>query len=467
MKLRLLLSLTVTGVTAAALLASFALLYFLVGRDELRDLDQSLLLLAHRSAQIASAGDPLRPLVDDGAAEVPEAMTPTTRYLAVYGKDDRIVVATRSFGRETPSFESLGITRPVPWEGAAVNLQIAKVALRGVVVPMGHDGRLLLYAASRRTVDEDTGFLNRALTAIFLAATGLTALVALWLGGRLASDVDAIAKVARAVAEGELSARVGRGAQRSTETKSLASDLDHMIERLGELVAAQRTFISHAAHELRSPLTTLRGELQLALRRPREAAEYQQTIEDALGEVEALTVLAEDLLTLARVEASAPGSEAASIGRAVEGAIRMARGLAEARGVDLIEIVEGSDAAAETRVPGSEREIARVLRNLIDNAVAHSPPGGAVKVTIAKGDGRAVVAVSDQGSGVSAADAPHIFAPFFRGSKDQGGDEIGAGLGLAIARGIARRHGGDVMLDEGHQGGARLVLDLPIEREEA
>jgi two-component system heavy metal sensor histidine kinase CusS len=338
---------------------------------------------------------------------------------------------------------------------------VAGAALRGVVVPVGNDGRLLLYATSRRTVDEDTRFLNHVLTAIFVAATGLTSLVALWLGGRLASDVDAIAKVARTVARGDLAARVGKAARRTTETKSLAADLDYMIERLRELVAAQRTFISHAAHELRSPLTTLRGELQLALRRPRDAAGYRQTIADALGEVEALTVLAEDLLTLARVEAGPPAAESTTIGVAVENALKMARGPAEARGVKLRKILEGSDELDLARVPGSEREIARVLRNLIDNAVAHSPPGGTVTVAVARPEGRVSVAVSDEGAGVSAADAAHIFAPFFRGSNDQGRDEIGAGLGLAIARGIARRHGGDVMLDEQHLGGARLVLELP------
>lgn len=459
MKLRLLLTLMVTGVTAVALLASFAMLSFLVGRDELRDLDHSLLLLAHRSAQIAASTDPQSPLVDDGAAEVPEAMTPTTRYMAVYGADDATLAATRSFGAETPSFSSLGVLRPVPWEGATVNLVVAGVALRGVLVPMGGDGRLLLYAASRRTVDEDTLFLNRALTAIFVAATGLTALVALWLGGRLASDVDAIARVARAVAEGELTARVGKGARRSTETRSLAMDLDDMIARLGELVAAQRTFISHAAHELRSPLTTLRGELQLALRRPREAGEYRQTIEDALDEVDALTLLAEDLLTLARVEASSPTEETTNIGAAVDDALRMARGPAAARTVKLLDV--GDDTTRLTRVPGSQREIARVLRNLIDNAVSHSPSAGTVTIAITRSDARVSVSVCDEGAGVSAADAPHIFAPFFRGSKDQGGEEIGAGLGLSIARGIARRHGGDVMLDQRHVGGARLVLELP------
>lgn len=455
MKLRLRLSLVVTAVTASALLASFASVAFMVRRDELRDLDHALLILAHRSARITRGDDPALP---DGATEVPEDMAPTTRYVAVYDHAGTPVAATRSFVGEAPSLAALGAAWPVPAEGTAVNLSVAGVALRGVLVPTADKKHALLYAASRRTVDDDTRFIGRLLTGIFLAATGLTSLVALWLGGRLAGDVDAIARVARAVAEGRLDARVGGGGWQSTETRTLASDLDHMIDRLGELVAAQRRFVSHAAHELRSPLTTLRGELQLALRRPREAAEYRQTIEDALREVEALTLLAQDLLTLARVEAEGAARQSTPIEEAVQDALRMARGLAAARGVVLRP--ELADASPLPRVMGSRSEIARALRNLVDNAVTHSPEGGTVTITLGRDGDHVRIAVTDEGAGISPADAPHVFAPFYRGSKDQSGDDAGAGLGLSIARGIARRCGGDVTLDDGHVDGARLVLVL-------
>lgn len=461
MKLRTRLSLAVTAVTAAALLASFASVDVIVKGDEMRDLDLSIVIQARAAAQVAAATDPMNPRVEDGSAEVPESIDPTTRYMAVYGPDRAHATATRSFGGEVPPFDALGVAPQIPPEGAAVNLTVAGAPLRGAVVPIGSRGHVLLYAVSRRSVDEDARFLNQLLIGIFVVATVLTSLVARWLGGRLAGDVDAIATVARSVTEGNLGARVGGGARRSAETKALAADLDRMIERLSALVASQRTFISHAAHELRSPLATLRGELQLALRRPREAAEYRHTIEGVLDDVEALTRLAEDLLTLARLEANAPTDQTVPIGEAVHDALRMARGLADARGVALLDASDPGGAASWPRVAGSRGEIARVLRNLVDNAVAHSPEGGTVTVAIALGEGSARVAVSDEGPGVSATDEPHIFAAFFRGAKDQGSEEVGAGLGLSIARGIARRHGGDVFLDRA-TAGACFVLELPL-----
>jgi two-component system heavy metal sensor histidine kinase CusS len=275
--------------------------------------------------------------------------------------------------------------------------------------------------------------------------------------------VHAIAGVARSVSKGELRARVGDRARGSTETRELAADLDHMIAHLAALVDAQRTFVSHAAHELRSPLSTLRGELQLALRRPRDAAGYQRTIEEALVDVESLARLSEDLLVLARVQARGLDAEQAVVGEVVAEAMRLSRGPAEARRVSLEEAPDNA-ASAGLVVRGERGELMRALRNLVENAVAHGPADAPVTVTLVQKGDLVEIAVTDRGPGVLAEDEPHIFEPFYRGSKDRGDDRPGAGLGLAIARGIARNVGGDIVLDRTHEGGARFVLTLPVAR---
>ncbi|HVK67825.1 MAG TPA: HAMP domain-containing sensor histidine kinase [Polyangium sp.] len=461
MKLKNRLSLAVTVVSAATLLTSFLTVYVLVRRDETRDLDLALAAQAHALAQMADAKNPGRPAVLDGVAEVPENLRPTQRYIAVYDESGVLLSATKNFGSAAPSFESLGASTPVPTEGVPVDLGVAGVALRGVTVPVGNEGAALVYATSRRTVDEDASFLHRTLGVLFLSATLATALFSRWLGGRLAIDVHAIARVAREVERGNLEARVGGGAHGSAETRALAADLDHMIEHLGALVAAQRLFVSHAAHELRSPLSTLRGELQLALRRPRDAAGYQRTIEEALVDVEALSRLSEDLLTLARVQAPRSlGSDVMAVGDIVADALRLARGPAEARRVSLEQAPENTS-AAPLLIRGDRGEIIRALRNLVDNAVAHGPAESPVLTTITRRDAFVEIAVIDRGPGVAKEDEPHIFEPFYRGTRDRGDDRPGAGLGLAIARGISRSLGGDVWLDVAHPAGARFVLSLP------
>lgn len=459
MRLRTRLLLSVTAVTAAALLASFIPLYVLVATAETRELDHALFRHAYAAAQRIPLADAPGRRLDEGWVRVPESLEPTARYLAVYGPDGALTDATQSFAGQAPVLRDLGLghDHAVAWDGEAVDLVVGGHELRGVVIPLHADGELLLYAASQRSVVDDEQYLYRLLLLLFFAATLVTSLVARWVGERLARDVHAIAGVARVVAEGDLRARVGAVALGSDETRALAHDLDHMISQLGALVESQRTFISHAAHELRSPLATLRGELQLALRRPRDADGYQRALGEMLADVESLVRLAEDLLLLARLQAKgAPKRETSPLDGVVHDALRMSRGRAEERGTALQ--LHGIDAAVGVQVWGARSELARLLRNLIDNAIAHSPPGAAVDLTLELGD-RVVIAVQDAGPGVRPEDRAHIFAPFYRGL--QGNQPAGgAGLGLSIARAIAEACGGEVELDEANGVGARFIVRL-------
>jgi two-component system, OmpR family, sensor kinase len=453
------LMLTLTGVTATALIVSFVIVFLLVRRDELQALDHALFVQAHGVAQDMDGADPSGIALTEGTAEVPESLSPTTRYMAVYDAGGQAVVASRSFGTDVPELDALGIEPgAVSWDGASTDLDVRRHRLRGVLIPLGEEGTMLLYAASRRTITEDTRFLIRLLSILFIAAIVGTALVARWLGKLLARDVRAIGTVARSVAAGDLGARVGATARGSIETRRLASDLDEMIARLGALVQAQRDFVAHAAHELRSPLATLRGELQLALRRPREPEEYRQAVEEVLEDVETLSRLADDLLALARIQSREPATrERALVAEIVHEAVSMAKGPAEHAGVTLE--VAMPPTVSSIHVVGTDRELARALRNLIDNAITHSPRQGVVTIEARLDARRVEVVVSDEGPGVPEGERPKIFAPFFRGSASSG-EHPGAGLGLAIARGIAESCGGTVTLDADHEGGGRFVLSL-------
>jgi two-component system, OmpR family, sensor kinase len=451
------LMLSVTGVTATALVVSFVIVFLQVQRDELLALDHDLLTQAHVALLEMDAGDPPGVVVPEGTTRVPESLSPTTRYMAVYDAMGAPIATSGSFGGSAPRLADIGINLDrLSQDGLPADLDVEGQRLRGVVIPFGDEGESLLYAASRRTITEDTRFLLRLLSVLLVAALVGTALVARWLGKLLARDVQAIAVVARSVAGGDLEARAGTDAGRTVETRALAADLDEMIERLSTLVRAQRDFIAHAAHELRSPLATLRGELQLALRRPREPEEYRRALGEVLEDVETLSRLTDDLLALARAQsAGAAMMQRADVADVLENAVSMARGLAEDEDVT-IEVAEGGDSAL---VMGASGELARALRNLIDNAIGHSPAGGIVTVGWDLEDERITLWVADQGTGVRPDEQARIFAPFFRG-RATSSDRPGAGLGLAIARGIAEGCGGTVTLDATVKVGARFALSL-------
>lgn len=442
MKLKHLLALTMTLVTGVALLASFAILYVILRAERIESLDRTILSRARPAAEM----DPKHITL----------LSP--RWVVLYDLDRNIAATTSSFAPRPPEYSTLGVREPIPEEGSfTVDLEAGGVPLRGVVVPAIAGGRLL-YAIPRTGLEQDLASLARLFGLVIVGVLAFTALISLWLGGRLSRDVNAIARVARAVESGDLSARLAAPARGSVEMHEVFADLNRMIAELEQLVTAQRTFISHAAHELRSPLTTLQVELELALRRPRSAEEYEVVLHRALADARHLVALAEDLLLLARLQRRGPSDASASVGEVIDHAMRMVRKVVEPPPV---EVLVDADHARGHKVRGEARDLARALRNLVDNAVDHSPPGSVVRVQASVEGASILLAVEDEGEGVAPADVPHLFSPFYRGARDQGGARPGAGLGLAIAREIARLSGGDVNLDTERRRGARFVLEVP------
>ncbi len=465
MNLRVRITLALTGATATALLVSFASTYILVERDELRDLDRALQRLAERTVLLPIPSEQIRRLLDESDERL-EPPGLSVRYIALYDALGVLSWATPAFGDAPIVLSGLGAGRTLPT--SATDVHVKNGHLRGVFRRLPN-GETLYCGASRVGVDADLGYLLRVFLVLFASGTFLTWLVGRWIGHALACDVDALAMVTERVASGDLRARAP-ALGTTAEIKRFAQQLNQMIERLAELVASQRLFVSSAAHELRSPLTSLRGELQLALLRDRTVDEYRETIERALSDAVALVTLTDDLLALARVESRA--SQAAGVLGEVAGsppppmrtrvsdiladARRMARGNADARGVQFVVRYDGVD-----QVSCSRQDVARALRNLLDNAVAHSPVGAEVDVDVTVTPTEVCIGVGDHGPGVQGGDRDFIFAPFFRGSQERTQDAVGAGLGLSLAREMARAHGGDVLLDVGYTYGARFVLTLP------
>lgn|GEM_PF-448277 len=457
MRLAQRLTLSLSLLTLATVALSFGVTYVLVSREQIRDLDAALRTEAGVVSALLWQDPDVVKTLHSGRYPVADALKNLQTYAIAYDSDGKPLSWTSDSIPNPPPFTAFGVALPLPPEGHTFDFSLLHRPLRCLLIPMtAGPVRRLFIGVSRAGVEDDMNYLLSVFATLMAVAMLSTIGVASWVGRRVAGGVKQVADVARVVATGNLEVRVDARQIGSVEVRSLASDLNHMISKLDELVSAHKVFASYAAHELRSPLAAMRGELQLALRRPRSLEEYEQVLVSTLEEVEGLIALAEDLLTLARVQGSGATTETARLRDVIQEAVHVVAGIAQMRSVE----IDVSPIDESLVVVGRGLDLTRALRNVLENAVAHSPNGMRVTIDVTPNGGRAVVALSDEGPGIAAEDLNHLFQPFFRGPGNKSHNIGGAGLGLAIARGIIEAQGGTVRVDTSYEAGARFIIDL-------
>jgi len=295
--------------------------------------------------------------------------------------------------------------------------------------------------------------------ALALAGTLLLAIVLGWvMAGRVLRPLAEITATARRVSQDRLDERIALGGPHD-ELRELADTFDDMLDRLAAAFASQRRFVANASHELRTPMTVLRAEVDVALADPdasvAELRAMGETVREATIETEQLL---ESLLTLARSEAGVDQRVAVDLGAAVARAVDLRRDEAAERGIALR--VEAP--AAAPPVDGDRRLLERLAANLVDNAVRHNVPGGWVRVALEAEPEAAVVrlVVENGGDPIPDASAARLVEPFQRLAR-RGDGPPGAGLGLSIVRAVAIAHGGGVEVRSRPGGGLTVTVRLP------
>jgi signal transduction histidine kinase len=280
----------------------------------------------------------------------------------------------------------------------------------------------------------------------------LVAVAARWLLGASLRPVARMTRQAADWSERDLEQRFALGPPHD-ELTELAATLDKLLDRLAASLRHERRFSAEISHELRTPLARMLAESELALRREREPHEYRQALELIHGNADQLARTVDALVAAARYEAG--GERASADAHAVaEGAVNACSGLAADRGVN----VEIADRGRPVRL-GLDADLAeRILQPIIENACRYG--SSHVRVSIERGHATVVYGVEDDGPGVAPDERERIFEPGVRGQARRADGDAGAGLGLALARRLARAADGDISTDPTAPGG-RFLIRLP------
>ena len=300
---------------------------------------------------------------------------------------------------------------------------------------------------------------------LLVFAGGMAMILGYFLSSTVTERIDLLKGAAEKLSQGNLQARVP--VQGHDEVSALAVTFNQMAEQLQgadqkqrELEGLRRDLIAWVSHDLQTPLTSMRAILEALsdgiVDDPETVKRYLNT---AQRDVRSLSALIDDLFQMAQLDAGGfPLHRApASLNDLVSDTLESFTELAKQQAITL----EGQVESDVDPVFMDTQAIGRALNNLISNALRHTPPAGRVSVWVRRTGMRVEVTVSDTGEGIRAEDIPHIFERFYRGEKSRNRGTGGAGLGLAIARGIVRAHGGDIRVESKVGKGTQFTFHIP------
>ena len=371
------------------------------------------------------------------------------RVLAATVRSEQQVAPERLFVRVVDrGVEAVVLSNPEGWDPSKLEIVSAPLA-DGTLVQVGKstEPRDDLLSRFRATLGIVTLFI------IVIALTGgwLATQSALFPIRRLSQAVQ------RIISTGRTDARVpldGTG----DALDELTSLFNAMLDKIEGLVTAMRGALDNVSHDLRTPLTRLRGTAEMALASPVDLDRYREALADCVEESDRVLVMLNTLMDISEAESGAMQlqRETVALAGVVARAEDLYRDVADAKGVVLT-----VDAPADVTVAADRTRLEQVAANLIDNAVKYTPAGGRVDVEVRREHGAAILRVRDTGPGIPPDELPRIFDRLFRGDRSRA--ERGLGLGLSLVRAIVQAHGGTVSVESEPGKGSVFTVSLPTQ----
>lgn len=342
---------------------------------------------------------------------------------------------------------------------------LRKDNLRVVAMPVHRNGQVVAVALIAHSTAEIQGVFKLLYTLggiLGVISIFISVRAGYWMASRAMRPIHEITATARAVAAGDLSRRLKSVAD-DREIRLLVKSLNKMFEDLEASFRAQKRFTADASHELRIPLTILKGEIEVALRNPRSEGEYQHLLHQHLEIIERMQRIVNDLLTLARSDAGQLelAQEEIDLSLLLQEVAQHHLILFSARHIHLEMEVQD-----DLQIMGDASHIERVFFNLLNNAYKYAPEHSTIWLTTRAGEDWVEISVRDEGPGISEEHQKNLFDRFFRADDARArghSDEMGgAGLGLAICKRIVDAHDGEIRVKSRQGEGTTFIVRLPL-----
>jgi heavy metal sensor kinase len=463
------------------LLISFSsFLYFTLSKSLHRDVDNKLRSLAELIA-LESAS----PLSKFGFGSIDQALE-TSMNLKPIGKFIQVLDESGNIGRKSENLKNVEL--PISLNALKnaskglvtfeTNHSIGNTPLRIITFPVtenNHVTKIVQIASSLEGVEDALNTLF-----IILIVTVPLALMVASLGGQFLAHkalkpVDNITQTARVITSQNLNQRITPPKVKD-EISRLIETFNEMISRLDQSFRQIKQFSSDASHELKTPLTILKGEVEVTLRKERTPQEYQQTLESNLEEINRMSQIVEDLLLLSRADTGEVrlNIEDINLTEILNEVLTQMNRLAQSKGLYL----STSNHHQDIHIFGDALRIRELFINLIENGIKYTEEGGSIHITLQKENtppvrsqsdweggeknGFVKVIISDTGIGIAKEDQERIFSRFFRVDKARSRERGGSGLGLSICKWIVEAHQGEIVVESELGKGSSFIVKLPL-----
>jgi signal transduction histidine kinase len=412
--------------TSAVVAVVFLLVYFIVRQTIYENVDRVLSIEAYKhTAEVSIVGDSIF-FINKGEWEEREHREAQVLpvFIQLMGPQGNLM--DKSPNLKDQALKFLNNTD----EAIHLDAMLNEEALRQIQIPLQNKGATKGYIIAAMSMQANYEALRR-LAWVELISFPVVLVILFFITRRLAArsirPIMEITKTARRTSQKKLDERVPLP-ETEDELYELSEAINNLLDRIQHAFQGEKQFTSNASHELRTPLAALRGNFEVLLRKDREVSDYKQSIEKSLQQIDRMSDLSEQLLTLARMDSESVASQKQAIGLLIEESLSDYEELIAAKEIHVKLKYQNLEAA---EVP--ENLSFLILKNIIGNALKYSPAHGQLSIELKRAQSKLICTISDEGPGINTEEQGEIFKAFYRADEARKSDNVGSGLGLSIA----------------------------------